>query len=171
MRITFIALMGLVACAPQPNPVARTTPATTLFSLGEIETDLQGNCFAKAADKTQVRVIDDIIQVAPERRDASGNVTDPAVFRRVTKPETVVIGPGPRFETLCPQRYAPAFVQSLQRALVVRQAYVGPINGNYDAQTQTAVRAQQARVGIDSALLSVPFAREMGILSVPRETE
>jgi peptidoglycan hydrolase-like protein with peptidoglycan-binding domain len=59
-------------------------------------------------------------------------------------------------------------VSTLQRALLIRRAYDGPITGQYDAATSLAVQSYQRGTGIDSPLLGTTTARELGILAVPR---
>ena len=57
-------------------------------------------------------------------------------------------------------------VAPLQRALIVRRAYTGPVSETYDAATQAAVAAFQRDRGIDSPLLSVDTARDLGVLAI-----
>jgi hypothetical protein len=157
----------LSACTPLP-PQSGTGTAPIIVSLGDIETDAKGRCFARTEGPTQTNIISELIEVAPETRDAAGTVINPAVFRTITRPQTVKVGEGSRFETVCPPVYTAAFVSTLQRALLIRRAYDGPITGQYDAATSLAVQSYQRRSGTDSPLLATDIARDLGILAVPR---
>ena len=164
LRIVPLAVL-LAACAPQAEAPA---PAPIVASFGAIETDAAGRCFARAAAPTRTDIVEEMIEVVPETRAADGSLVNPAVFRTVTRPRTTAVGEGARFETVCPPVYTEAFVASLQRALLIRRAYEGPITGQYDAPTRQAVQQVQAAAGVDSPLLSVTTARSLGILEVDR---
>jgi peptidoglycan hydrolase-like protein with peptidoglycan-binding domain len=165
-RIFPFALLLSACTAPQPQ--SGTAPAPIIVSLWDIETDATGSCFARTDGPTQTKIIEELIEVAPETRDAAGTVVNPAVFRTITRPQTVKVGEGTRFETVCPPVYTAAFVSTLQRALLIRRVYDGPITGQYDAATSLAVQSYQRGTGIDSPLLGTTTARELGILAVPR---
>ena len=159
--------LALAACTAQPSGNA-VAPAEIVVSLGEIETDVTGRCFATAAGPTRTDIVNELIEVVPAVRAADGSVTSPPVFRNVSRPQTVSTGPGRRFETVCPPVYTIAFVSSLQRALLIRRSYSGPITGRYDEATSLAVQMFQRAEGVDSPLLGVAAARTLGILAVPR---
>lgn len=164
-RLAPLVLM-LAACAPQPAP--DTVPAPIVVSLGEIETDVAGRCFARTAPPTRTDIVEEMIEVVPEERAVDGSIVNPAVFRTITRPRTVATGEGARFETVCPPAYTEAFVATLQRALLIRRGYAGPITGQYDEATSLAVQQFQRGMGIDSPLLSVTTARDLGLLEVSR---
>ena len=159
--------LALAACTAQPSRDA-VAPAEIVVSLGEIETDVTGRCFATSAGPTRTDIVNELIEVASAVRAADGSVTSPPVFRTVSRPQTISTGPGQRFETVCPPVYTAAFVSSLQRALLIRRGYDGPITGQYDEATSLAVQMFQRPNGIDSPLLGVDAARRLGILAVPR---
>lgn len=160
--------LALAACAPPPTSAPATVPAPIVMSLGEIETDAAGRCFARMAPPTQTNIVEEMIEVAPESRSPDGTVINPAVFRTITRPQTVAIGIGARFETLCPPIYTANFVSSLQRALLIRRGYDGPITGQFDDATSLAVQQFQRARAIDSPLLAVMTARDLGLLEVRR---
>ncbi len=165
-RFLPLALL-LSACTP-PADSSSAGAAPIVVSLGDIETDAKGSCFARTDGPTQTNIVSELIEVAPETRDAAGAVINPAVFRTITRPQTIKVGEGTRFETVCPPIYTEAFVSTLQRALLIRRAYDGPITGQYDAATSLAVQSYQRRSGTDSPLLATHVARELGILAVSR---
>ncbi len=164
-RLICLMSFGLVACAP-PLEIARDT--MPVISLGEIETQPDGRCFARMAGPTRTDIVTELVEVQPEVKDRNGVVTQPAIFRNVTGPKTVVTGQGARFETVCPQVYTPDFVATLQRALIVRRAYDGEVTGLMDEATSLALQQFQRGMDVDSPLLAMRVGRDLGIVAVPR---
>ena len=159
-------LLVLAACAAPP---AATDATPVVVSLPQIEADADGRCFARTDPPVRVDVVERTEEVMPPRRDAEGRITAPAVVRRVSVPQEVVTGTGARFEVVCPRVLTETYVASLQRALLVRQTYAGPISGTYDSGTRAAVRAAQQELGIGSEVLSVSLARRLGLTAVARD--
>jgi hypothetical protein len=164
LSIIAVSSCTTLSVAPPSSPQNPITAAP----INGIEIAADDRCFAEDAPQTQTRIVEETQVIVPELRDLRGRVTRPAVVRSVDQPKTFVIGPGQRFETLCPQAYTPEFVASLQRALSVRNAYAGPISGNYDEMTRNAVAAFQRADGIDSPLLGIDAARLLGLIAVAR---
>lgn len=160
------AAAGLAACNAIAPAQPASLPADSVISLGEIETDASGQCYARSAGPTQTTIVTELVEVVPAVKDANGVVVTPAIFRNVTRPQTQRVGAGPRFETVCPQRLTPSFVETLQRALLVRRAYAGPISGDYDDATSLAVQQFQRGMGIDSGLLAVTVAQDLGLVAI-----
>lgn len=73
------------------------------------------------------------------------------------------------FAVPCPAQMAPDFHASLQRALAARGLYAGAITDTYDAETAAAVRRFQAPQGLDSAVLSLEGAQQLGLVAVARD--
>lgn len=73
------------------------------------------------------------------------------------------------FAVPCPDQMQDDFVASLQRALTARGHYVGAVSGLMDAATEQAVRSFQAPQGLNSAILSLEGAQQLGLVPVPRE--
>ena len=163
-------ILLLSACQTAPGSGAEPRPAEAVITQGEIEADGDGRCFARTAAPTETVVVEELAEVVPEVRDQNGVITSPAVFRTVTRPQTRATGPGRRFETVCPHLLTSELVLTLQRALIVRRVYAGPVNGTYDEPTRAAVRSVQITEGIDSPLLSVDLARTLGIIAIPRDS-
>ena len=164
-----LAVFVVAGCGQTPAPAPVVPPSgEPVISLGEIETTASGQCFARMAGTTETQIVTDLIEVQPAIKDRNGVVVTPAIFRNVTGPKTVEVGQGPRFETVCPQRYTPDFVATLQRALIVRRAYRGEVTGLMDEDTSLALQQFQRDRGIDSPLLAVGVARDLGIVAVPR---
>ncbi len=165
-RLTLILPLALVACTTTDS-ATEIAPAPIVVSLGEIETDALGRCYTMTAGPTQTNIVEELIEVAPEARAQDGTLVNPAVYRTITRPQTVTVGAGTRFETVCPPVYTAAFVSTLQRALLIRRAYDGQITGQYDETTSLAVQNFQRSDGLDSPLLGIKTARGLGIVAAP----
>ena len=163
--IAAISAASLSACVP-PEAAAPAEAA----AVGQDVQTVDGRCFELTAPPTQTVVIADQIEVAPAVKDADGTVISPPVFRNITRPTTTPIGEGTRFETVCRADLTPAFVATLQRAMITRQAYSGQVTGRYDTATGIAVQRFQRRFGIDSPFLAIQTARQFGVLAVDRDS-
>ncbi|MCB1388811.1 MAG: peptidoglycan-binding protein [Rhodobacteraceae bacterium] len=73
------------------------------------------------------------------------------------------------FAVPCPDQIDADLVASLQRALTARGLYAGPVTGSMDAATSEAVRRYQAPLGLDSGILSLDAAQQMGLIAIPRD--
>jgi hypothetical protein len=105
--------------------------------------------------------------VSPEKRDASGQVTQPATYKSVSKLRMVQNRSDVWFRVPCPDAEGPDFWASVQRALKARGYYLLPLTGENDPATAEAVRRFQAERGLDSPVLSLTAARELGLIAVP----
>lgn len=152
---------------PSAGPSAGPVNALAALDLGEIETTAEGRCFAKTDAPTDTTIVSELILVVPEERNAQGVVTTPPIYRNITRPQTRPVGEGVPFETLCPPQFTAETVSTLQRALRVRGIYAGPINGLLDADTGDAIGRLQRPEGIESNLLALRTARQLGIVAVP----
>jgi len=157
------AFTVLLACVPPPPP------ANILIDVGQIETRADGRCFANDTAPAVIETLRVQELESAEIRDASGSVTRPATFRTVIRQQIVRERAPIRFETVCPQNYTRDFVATLQRALTVRGFYTGPINGNLDDTTASAILVFQREVGPESVLLALQTARQLGIVALDRE--
>lgn len=169
--LSFSSVAILIGCAAPVIESPSTDPQSDqIIAFGAIETTADGTCIAKGAAETTTVDESVVIEVVPATLDQNGVVTSPAVFRNVTRPKTVVVSEGTRFETVCPPALTQSFVTTLQRALQTRDAYSGAVNGQYDAATGIAVQRFQRAQGIDSPYLSVATARQLGVLAVARDS-
>lgn len=150
-----VALAGAVAAgcaAPGPEVTrAPTGPDPTLgYALAPPGAD-PSLCYGRDVTPARIETVTESVEVAP-------SVFETQTSRRVTRERGEI-----SFETPCPPQLTEGFVGSLQRALKARGLYVGPITGRMDAGTRAAIRAYQAPRGLDSAMLSMRAAREMGL--------
>lgn len=72
------------------------------------------------------------------------------------------------FAVPCPAQLTESVVSTLQRALAVRGLMAGPITGVMDAATAEAVRRYQAPQGLNSAVLSLQAAQQLGVIVTPQ---
>ena len=107
--------------------------------------------------------------VAPARVAEDGTAV-PAAFRSVTQQKMVQDRRDVWFQTPCDDQLTVGFIASLQRALKARGLFVAPVTGKMDAATSEAVRQYQAARGLDSPVLSIAAARDLGIASADRAT-
>jgi hypothetical protein len=70
------------------------------------------------------------------------------------------------FEVPCSRVQTPEFIASLQRALAARGFYRGPVTGVMDERTAKAVRLFQMPLGVDSQVLSLVAAQQLGLVAV-----
>lgn len=75
-------------------------------------------------------------------------------------------GSGRWIETPCARDLPPDFVATLQRALAARGLFEGPVTGTVDAATRDGVRRYQTPRGLNSAVLSLGAAEQMGLVPV-----
>jgi len=73
------------------------------------------------------------------------------------------------FAVPCPDQMDTGFTASLQRALSARGLYAAAITGEYDSDTADAVRRFQAPQGLNSAVLSLQAAQQLGLVAIPRD--
>jgi FAD/FMN-containing dehydrogenase len=160
------ATLGLAGCtATGPTrPVAEADLSAGLVAAaGETPPALpEGACWAR--DVTPAVIETEIRQdmVSPARTAPDGTAV-PASFRTVTQQKIVQDRRDVWFQTPCPDEMTPAFVASLQRALKARGLFRGAVTGEMDAGTSRAVRQFQAERGLDSPVLSLEAARDLGI--------
>ena len=177
MRYTLllVALGGLSACqstAPDDtgftsviDPVTHSGAAgvQVMRGFGPPDADPQ-SCYGREIEPAVIETVTEQILVEPEQLDRNGNVRRPAVFVTATEQRIVEDRTETWFETPCAMQAAdPDYIASLQRALAARDHYAGPITGVLDRATIAAVRTYQAPQGLDSGVLSLAAARQLGL--------
>ena len=110
-----------------------------------------------------VETVTDQIILQPAEILADGTIAQPAIYKTETRQQIVKPREDTWFETPCEEEITPDFTASLQRALKARGHYRGPINGMFDSRTRTAIRAYQKPQGLDSDMISLAAARQMGL--------
>jgi len=72
------------------------------------------------------------------------------------------------FEVPCADDMSYDFAQTLQRALKSRGLYDGTVDGVMGGGTRKAVHKYQAALGLDSDVLSMDTALQLGLIAYPR---
>lgn len=160
-----VLLLALAACGSGHSP-ALTAEVITV-STARPESPPPGECWA--TDVIPAVIETETVQslVSPEVRDASGQILSPASYQTVSKLRMIQERSEVWFRTPCPETQDTAFLASLQRALKARGYYLSPVTGQMDAETAEALRRFQATRGLDSKILSLAAAQELGLVAVP----
>ncbi|WP_460274646.1 peptidoglycan-binding domain-containing protein [Celeribacter sp. ULVN23_4] len=127
------------------------------------------SCYARHVTPAIIETVTEQVMVQPPQIDTNGAVAYPAVYRTETRQEIVRERKELWFETLCLEDWTPEFISSIQRALAVRGYFHGNVNGKMDHATRRAIRAYQVEQGVDSDVLSIAAARQLGLKEVARE--
>ena len=178
-----LALLALVACLPpsggpealdRPAPVSRATPVTGPLTAELIRRrepgpppSADGACWARDITPAIIETVTEHRMIQPAEVDANGHVRAPASFRTVTEQRIVQDREEVWFRTPCPADMSLTFIATLQRALKARGYYRPALTGMMDAATRTAIRHYQEPRGLDSDLLSLVAARDLGIVASP----
>lgn len=125
-----------------------------------------GTCWAHDETPAVVETVTEQVMVQPAEILDDGTIARPAAYRTETRQKIVTPRRETWFETPCDGQLTPEFNASLQRALAARGLYRGPITGRMDARTRVAVRAYQKPQGLDSGMISLAAARQMGLVEV-----
>ncbi|MDF0599974.1 peptidoglycan-binding domain-containing protein [Psychromarinibacter sp. C21-152] len=125
-------------------------------------------CYGQDATPAVIETVTQQVMLQPPSVSTDGKVLYPAVYKTETRQQIVEERRELWFETLCAAELTPEFVSSLQRALAARGHYRGPIDGEMTARTRAAIRAYQQPQGLDSAILSLAAARQLGLVEVAR---
>ncbi|WP_425050078.1 peptidoglycan-binding domain-containing protein [Psychromarinibacter sp. S121] len=126
-------------------------------------------CHGKDETPAVIETVTHHVEV-PAVLDADGNVVSPASVRTEVVQEIVEEREALWFESLCPDQMTPEFVASVQRALAARGLYDGAAEGVMNTGTRAAIRAFQKPQGLNSSVLSLAAARQLGLIEVERIT-
>ncbi|WP_068311644.1 peptidoglycan-binding domain-containing protein [Aliiruegeria sabulilitoris] len=163
-----LALLALPACSPGLPEVAHLQQADQIDSRDASGPPdaAPGTCWGRDETPARLQTITEEIIVTPAVLDADGNVTTPAVTQTESRQEIVEERRELWFETPCPNSFTPDVVASLQRALQARGYYAGDINGALDSATRSAIRNYQKPQGLNSSVLSLTAARQLGLVAI-----
>ncbi len=124
-----------------------------------------GECWADAVTPAVFETATTHEMVSAARPATAGHPAVPAVYQTVSRQRIVKDRSQVWFRSPCPALMTPAFLGALQRALLARGYYTGPLTGAMDAPTRAAIRRYQAPLGLDSEILSLGAARQLGLVS------
>lgn len=171
-----IPLLALAACdKPLPTP-----DIPGLAALGEPEviratTDYgppgaePGSCWGRDVTPAVIETVTEQIMLQPAEVQADGTVINPAVYKTETRQAIIHERRETWFQAPCDEDLPPDFTATLQRALQARGQYRGPITGEMDARTRAAIRRYQKPQGLDSSILSLRAAQQLGLVAVLRQ--
>ncbi len=129
-----------------------------------------GQCWGKHVSPATVETVTEQVVLQPAEILTDGTIAEPAIYKTETSQRIVKERQETWFETPCAADLTPEFNASVQRALKARGQYGGPVNGMLDARTRAAIRAYQKAQGLDSGILSVAAARQLGLVAIPRDS-
>ncbi len=161
-------LLALVACErPRVTaPVVSGQPiAQIVLKSGQEPPKTEGACWGRDITPAIIETVTEQLMLTPEVRGADGRVTTPASYRTNTHQRMVQDTKEVWFRTPCPESLTINFLATLQRALKARALYLAPVTGEMNAETADAIRRFQAERGLDSPVLSLTAAQELGILA------
>lgn len=165
-----LALLALGACtdsAPRPGTPGGSAIRLVADRDGKAPTNgPRGACWQDATTPAVIETVTEQVLVEPEKRDAAGVVIAPAVYGSQSHQRVVEERRRVWFRAPCPIELTVNYVASVQRALKARGYHLGPLTGEFDAETRDAIRRFQAERGLDSPLLSLDAARELGIAAI-----
>lgn len=150
-----------LAVAPEPDVVQRLATAPPGAKPGQ--------CWGKHVTPAIVETVTEQVLLHPAEILTDGTIAEPAIYKTETRQMIVRERAETWFETPCPADLTPKFNASVQRALKARGLYAGAVNGDLDQRTRAAIRAYQQAQGLDSGILSMAAARQMGLVAVPRD--
>jgi hypothetical protein len=172
MRIAILmaGLAALSACGPATEQSAFAVPLgagegaiEVTRGAGPPDADPSA-CYANEATPAVIETVTEQVMLQPPQITTDGSVREPAVFVTETRQRIVEERRELWFEIPCQLRTGDNdFIASLQRALAARGHYSGPVTGVMTRRTLRAVRAFQAPQGLDSGILSLAAARQLGL--------
>lgn len=126
-----------------------------------------GTCYARDRTPLRIETVTEPLPVLDALLVGDGSVQTPADWNLRTRQSIAGGGEEMLIETPCRADMGPDLIASLQRALAVRKLYAGPVSGRMDGPTRAALRRLQQQKGLDSAILAIATARELGLIAYP----
>lgn len=170
-----VALLALGACtagqAIQGNVAGLREPDVVRSGGQQPPGASPGTCWGKSVTPAVIETVTEQILLQPAEVTTDGTVIQPAIYKTETQQRIVKERRETWFETPCPNVLTSEFIASVQRALSARDLYSSGISGIMDGRTRAAIRRYQAPQGLDSGILALETARQLGLIAVRRETE
>jgi hypothetical protein len=165
--ICFGVLGCNIAVVQSPKPAGIQIEVIKSKVPGIAPNSTKGACWGSDVTPMIIETVTEQQLVVPEKQDAVGNVLEPAIFRTKTVQRIVQDRSEIWFRTPCREELTVAYVATLQRALKARGLLPYPVSGVFDAPTAAAIRSFQADRGLDSPILSLAAAKELGLAVIP----
>ncbi|WP_235829896.1 peptidoglycan-binding domain-containing protein [Frigidibacter oleivorans] len=169
-----ILCAALAACvagtvAP-PDPMRSYAGEAVIRPLGSPAPAAEADsCWGEDVTPAVIETVTEQVLHHPAELAADGSVITPASYRTETRQRIVRERAALWVRTPCPADLSPDVLASLQRALAARGLFDGPPTGTLDAKTRRAIRRFQAPRDLDSGILSMAAAVDLGIMAVGRD--
>lgn len=161
---------SLTACVIDPPELVATLrePEVAYLTQTAPPGAAPGTCWGKHVTPALIETVTEQVLIQPAEVLSDGTVRNPAIYRTETRQQILRERRETWFETPCADAITPEFIASLQRALAVRGLLGSRPSGVMDGRTRAAVRQYQKQQGLDSGILSLASARQLGLVAVPR---
>lgn len=166
-----VLCLALAACVPPPDDTP-TRFAFTALEAARVPAPAgatPGSCWARDVTPAVIETRTAQVREQPAILNPDGSLLAPAIYATETRQDIVVPRKEYVFETLCAKDIGPEIFSSLQRALAARDLYDGPISGEINLATEAALRRFQRSQGLETALLTIETARQLGLVAVARD--
>lgn len=122
-----------------------------------------GTCWGRDATQAKTETVTQPKLVKPAQVQADGTLIQPPVYKTETHERVIAPGRETWFEVPCASDVTADFVASVQRALAARGLFFGSVSGEMDSETRAAIRRFQKPQGLNSDILSLAAARQLGL--------
>lgn len=163
-----ISAFALMSCQAGPTVAPANTGgkiAVLRLTEGQTPPAKPGQCWAFDTAPAVIETVTEHVQSKLEKRDSAGNITQRSEIETKTSQRMVQDRATIWFASPCPDAITVAFVASLQRALKARGRFFEPVTGAWDSATLAALQKYQRERGLDSAVISLAAAQELGLIS------
>ena len=157
----------LGGCAPQAL-ISDVEPALVQSFEAPPPGSDPNSCWGKDVSPAVIETVRERILVQPAEILGDGTVVSEPIYREDTRQAIVKERRELWFQTPCQDQLTPDIIATLQRALKARGLYAGALKGRMDAGTRAAIRRFQSKQGLDSSILSLWAARQLGLVAVAR---
>lgn len=165
--LPLLAAVSLSACqSAMYNPLEPETVSTRDAAPPGAE---PGTCWGQDETPAVVETVTEQVMLQPAEIHDDGTVAEPAIYKTETRQQIVKERKATWFQTPCEADLTPEFNASLQRALKARGHYKWRVTGRMDAMTRIAVRSYQKPQGLDSGMISLAAARQLGLVAIKTE--
>ncbi|MGB8814545.1 MAG: peptidoglycan-binding domain-containing protein [Paracoccaceae bacterium] len=162
--LVFTSMLALAACqgAYVPQAPGRADLSDGLLRREPVAVD--GVCHASDVTPAVIETVTEQVE-EPATLAPDGTVLIPASYHTVTQQKIIKDREEVWFRTPCAAELTVDFIATLQRALKARGLYLLPLTGEMDVATREAIRRFQEPLGLDSPVLSLGAARDLGIVA------
>ncbi|PHQ95787.1 MAG: peptidoglycan-binding protein [Marinosulfonomonas sp.] len=169
----------LAACQQAAPPVLLPVSETDMIQIltKAPEDNRSGKCWGKDITPALVETVTEqvlvhaarpVIRPSPDGAPTYRTVQSPAVYKTLTQQKIITPRSEYWFEVPCAADMGTGFIATLQRALKSRGLFRGAVTGVMDPKTTKAVRWYQKQHGLDSGILSLAAARQLGLVAYAR---